>query len=164
MANPNHGFQIQLQEFEQYKLTEVRTICPLFLCKYFTSRLICSTTELIFIRKFQERRRLRERFPTVAMETSDKHQCTIALTSYERLLSNNDICEGNCAKGRHCPTGVPSFTFLLAALIDHQYQLYIHKIMLQSPFIYLSKLIVNIMKLYTVKISRVEVASSLCGI
>lgn len=65
----------------------------------------------------QERRRLKERFPTLAMETSDKQQCTVALSSYEQLLSNNDICEGNCTRGRHCPTGVATLNFARAALL-----------------------------------------------
>lgn len=54
---------------------------------------------------FQERKRLRERFPALSMEVTDKDECTIALSSYERLLSNKDICEGDCAPGENCPTG-----------------------------------------------------------
>lgn len=48
---------------------------------------------------------MRERFPTLVMEVSDKDECTMALSSYEQLLSNNHICEGNCARGQSCPTG-----------------------------------------------------------
>lgn len=75
VANPNHGFQVQLQDFELYKLAD-------------------------------ERKRLKERFPTLVMEVSDKDECTMALSSYEQLLSNNYICEGNCARGQSCPTGL----------------------------------------------------------
>ncbi|XP_031630509.1 dual specificity protein phosphatase 12 [Contarinia nasturtii] len=75
VANPNQGFQFQLQDFQENKLTE-------------------------------ERKRLKERFPTLSMELSDKNLCTVALNSYEQLLLNNDICEGNCVRGQSCPTGV----------------------------------------------------------
>ncbi|XP_055312819.1 mucin-5AC [Sitodiplosis mosellana] len=75
VANPNQGFQFQLQDFEENKLPE-------------------------------ERRRLRERFPTLTMESLDKDECAVALTSYQQLLLNNDICEGNCVRGQSCPTGV----------------------------------------------------------
>lgn len=43
------------------------------------------------------------------MEDSDRSQCAIALNSYAELLSNKDICEGNCARGQSCPTGGVAF-------------------------------------------------------
>lgn len=57
----------------------------------------------------QERRRLRERFPSLALGVSDMDQCSNALTNYEELLSNKDICEGNCSRGQSCPTGGVAF-------------------------------------------------------
>ncbi|XP_065361145.1 LOW QUALITY PROTEIN: protein phosphatase Slingshot [Calliphora vicina] len=75
VANPNVGFQTQLQEFEMYRLGE-------------------------------ERRRLRERFPSTALEQLDRAKCLSALDNYEELLQNKDICEGNCVRGEKCPTGV----------------------------------------------------------
>ncbi|KAH8372487.1 hypothetical protein KR093_011698, partial [Drosophila rubida] len=75
VANPNAGFQTQLQDFEQYKLSE-------------------------------ERRRLRERFPSSALEQLDRVKCGLALDNYQELLQNRDICEGNCSRGEKCPTGV----------------------------------------------------------
>ncbi|KAI8122201.1 tyrosine-protein phosphatase vhp-1 [Lucilia cuprina] len=75
VANPNVGFQTQLQEFEMYRLSE-------------------------------ERRRLRERFPSTALEQLDRAKCLSALDNYEELLQNKDICEGNCVRGEKCPTGV----------------------------------------------------------
>ncbi|XP_034480345.1 protein phosphatase Slingshot isoform X2 [Drosophila innubila] len=75
VANPNTGFQTQLLEFEQYKLSE-------------------------------ERRRLRERFPSSALEQLDRIKCGLALDNYQELLQNRDICEGNCSRGEKCPTGV----------------------------------------------------------
>ncbi|XP_030372043.1 protein phosphatase Slingshot [Scaptodrosophila lebanonensis] len=75
VANPNAGFQNQLQEFEQFKLPE-------------------------------ERRRLRERFPSSALEQLDRLKCIMALDNYQELLQNRDICEGNCSRGEKCPTGV----------------------------------------------------------
>lgn len=74
VANPNTGFQNQLQEFEQFKLSE-------------------------------ERRRLRERFPSSALEQLDQIKCGLALDNYQELLQNKDICEGNCSRGEKCPTG-----------------------------------------------------------
>lgn len=68
----------------------------------------------VFLLFLQERKRLKERFPTLAMEVSDKDLCTVALNSYEQLLLNNDICEGNCVRGQSCPTGANAkYTFYL---------------------------------------------------
>lgn len=36
---------------------------------------------------------------------SDREQCALALTNYRELLSNRDICEGDCVRGQECPTG-----------------------------------------------------------
>ncbi|XP_067642740.1 tyrosine-protein phosphatase vhp-1 isoform X2 [Eurosta solidaginis] len=75
VANPNIGFQTQLQEFESFRLVE-------------------------------ERKRLRERFPSTALEQLDRTKCSQALHNYQELLQNKDICEGNCSRGEKCPTGV----------------------------------------------------------
>ncbi|KRF84834.1 uncharacterized protein [Drosophila virilis] len=53
-----------------------------------------------------ERRRLRERFPSSALEQLDRIKCGLALDNYQELLQNRDICEGNCSRGEKCPTGV----------------------------------------------------------
>lgn len=75
VANPNLGFQKQLQEFETCRLAE-------------------------------ERRRLKERYPSLALIEIDQEQCRISLMSYENLLLSKDICEGNCGMGETCPTGM----------------------------------------------------------
>uniref|UniRef100_A0A182MH32 Dual specificity protein phosphatase 22 n=1 Tax=Anopheles culicifacies TaxID=139723 RepID=A0A182MH32_9DIPT len=75
IANPNLGFQNQLQEFETSKLIE-------------------------------ERRRLKERFPSLALESTDKEQCYLALDYYEELLESKGVCEGHCKFGKDCPTGI----------------------------------------------------------
>ncbi|XP_065083050.1 mucin-2 isoform X2 [Ochlerotatus camptorhynchus] len=75
IANPNLGFQNQLQEFECYKILD-------------------------------ERRRLKERFPSIALECNDRDQCFIALDNYEMLLENKGICEGQCKFAKDCPTGI----------------------------------------------------------
>lgn len=82
VANPNTGFQNQLQEFEQFKLSE-------------------------------ERRRLRERFPSSALEQLDQVKCGLALDNYQELLQNKDICEGNCSRGEKCPTGANLVPFTI---------------------------------------------------
>lgn len=48
---------------------------------------------------------MKERFPTITMELSDRDECSLALNSYQRLLMNRDICEGDCSRGQNCPTG-----------------------------------------------------------
>ncbi|XP_022917928.1 dual specificity protein phosphatase 22 isoform X2 [Onthophagus taurus] len=75
VANPNLGFQKQLQEFEDLKLHE-------------------------------ERRRLKERYPSLALVQIDREQCMLSLNNYEQLLSTRTICEGRCSMGERCPTGV----------------------------------------------------------
>lgn len=57
----------------------------------------------------QERRRLKERFPSLALCGNDRQECNLALNNYEELLSNRDICEGNCSRGQDCPTGGIAF-------------------------------------------------------
>ncbi|CAG4947155.1 unnamed protein product [Parnassius apollo] len=75
VANPNMGFQRQLQDFETYKLVE-------------------------------ERRRLKERYPSLALADSDLAECRVMLDSYQDMLKQKTICEGKCAMGRQCPTGL----------------------------------------------------------
>ncbi|KAM8709366.1 hypothetical protein ACLKA7_016211 [Drosophila subpalustris] len=86
VANPNAGFQTQLLEFEQYKLSE-------------------------------ERRRLRERFPSSALEQLDRIKCGLALDNYQELLQNRDICEGNCSRGEKCPTGASNVPFTMCSMV-----------------------------------------------
>lgn len=87
VANPNTGFQTQLQEFEQYKLSE-------------------------------ERRRLRERFPSSALEQLDRIKCGLALDNYQELLQNRDICEGKCSRGEKCPTGASLVPFTTCNMVS----------------------------------------------
>ncbi|XP_019878278.2 protein phosphatase Slingshot-like [Aethina tumida] len=75
VANPNLGFQKQLQDFELTRLVE-------------------------------ERRRLKERYPSLALVGRDQEQCALMLNNYEELLQSRTICEGRCALGEECPTGV----------------------------------------------------------
>ncbi|CAB3247589.1 unnamed protein product [Arctia plantaginis] len=75
VANPNLGFQRQLQDFETYKLVE-------------------------------ERRRLKERYPSLALADRDLSECRVMLDSYQTMLNQRTICEGKCSMGRQCPTGV----------------------------------------------------------
>ncbi|PNF14174.1 Dual specificity protein phosphatase 22 [Cryptotermes secundus] len=75
VANPNFGFQKQLQDFETFKLAE-------------------------------ERRRLKERYPSLALMSQDEEQCHLMLSSYQSLILSRDLCEGDCAMGQTCPTGM----------------------------------------------------------
>lgn len=52
-----------------------------------------------------ERRRLKERYPNLALHSIDLNECNLALHNYEKLLSTRDICEGRCRRGESCPTG-----------------------------------------------------------
>ncbi|XP_043280932.1 dual specificity protein phosphatase 15-like isoform X2 [Venturia canescens] len=75
VANPNVGFQRQLEDFESSRLQE-------------------------------ERRRLRERFPSLALTVNDAEACRANLSNYETLANAREVCEGKCAMGRPCPTGL----------------------------------------------------------
>ncbi|KAJ8916896.1 hypothetical protein NQ315_013365 [Exocentrus adspersus] len=75
VANPNLGFQKQLEEFECTRLLE-------------------------------ERRRLKERYPSLALIYKDQEQCALMLNNYEELLQSRTICEGKCVLGEQCPTGL----------------------------------------------------------
>ncbi|KAK0162340.1 hypothetical protein PV327_008685 [Microctonus hyperodae] len=75
VANPNTGFQQQLQDFESSRLAE-------------------------------ERKRLKERFPSLALRDSDTELCRATLRNYETLALAREVCEGKCAMGRQCPTGM----------------------------------------------------------
>ena len=55
---------------------------------------------------FQERRRLKERFPSLALAASDGEACRATLRNYESLALAREVCEGKCAMGRPCPTGL----------------------------------------------------------
>ncbi|CAG9818917.1 unnamed protein product [Phaedon cochleariae] len=54
----------------------------------------------------QERRRLKERYPSLALVYKDQEQIAMMLNNYEELLQSRTICEGRCALGERCPTGV----------------------------------------------------------
>ncbi|KAL6257387.1 hypothetical protein P5V15_010959 [Pogonomyrmex californicus] len=53
-----------------------------------------------------ERRRLKERFPSLALSESDAEACRSTLRNYETLALAKEVCEGKCAMGRTCPTGL----------------------------------------------------------
>lgn len=75
IANPNSGFQQQLEDFESSRLQE-------------------------------ERRRLKERFPSLALAESDMEACRATLKNYESLVQARRVCEGKCAMGLPCPSGL----------------------------------------------------------
>ena len=54
----------------------------------------------------QERRRLKERYPSLALAASDAEACRATLSNYETLALAREVCEGKCAMGRPCPTGL----------------------------------------------------------
>lgn len=79
IANPNLGFQNQLQDFELNRLID-------------------------------ERNRIKERYPSLALQETDQEKCHSAIRSYEEQLNNRDICEGKCTRtGENCPTGATSY-------------------------------------------------------
>ncbi|XP_012054130.1 PREDICTED: dual specificity protein phosphatase 15 [Atta cephalotes] len=53
-----------------------------------------------------ERNRLKERFPSLALAESDAEVCRSTLRNYETLALAKEVCEGKCAMGRTCPTGL----------------------------------------------------------
>lgn len=60
----------------------------------------------MFLFILKERRRLKERYPSLALVFKDQEQCALMLNNYEELLQSRTICEGKCALGEQCPTGV----------------------------------------------------------
>ncbi|XP_012533810.1 dual specificity protein phosphatase 15 [Monomorium pharaonis] len=54
----------------------------------------------------EERNRLKERFPSLALAESDAEICRSTLRNYETLALAREVCEGKCALGRTCPTGL----------------------------------------------------------
>lgn len=58
------------------------------------------------LRLVEERRRLKERYPSLALVYKDQEQCALMLNNYQELLQSRTICEGNCALGETCPTGL----------------------------------------------------------
>ncbi|XP_012166941.1 dual specificity protein phosphatase 15 [Bombus affinis] len=57
-------------------------------------------------RLHEERRRLKERFPSLALAESDAEVCRTTLRNYETMALAREVCEGKCAMGRPCPTGL----------------------------------------------------------
>ncbi|XP_020286560.1 dual specificity protein phosphatase 15 [Pseudomyrmex gracilis] len=53
-----------------------------------------------------ERRRLKERFPSLALAESDAEECRSTLRNYETMALAREVCEGKCALGRTCPSGL----------------------------------------------------------
>lgn len=53
----------------------------------------------------KERRRLKERYPSLALTDNDMTNCRAALDSYQTMLNQKTICEGKCSMGRQCPIG-----------------------------------------------------------
>lgn len=60
----------------------------------------------LYLNIFKERRRLKERYPSLALVYKDQEQCALMLNNYEELLQSRTICEGKCVLGEQCPTGV----------------------------------------------------------
>ncbi|XP_076636595.1 dual specificity protein phosphatase 22-B isoform X2 [Colletes latitarsis] len=57
-------------------------------------------------RLHEERRRLKERFPSLPLAESDAEVCRTTLRNYETMALAREVCEGKCAMGRPCPTGL----------------------------------------------------------
>lgn len=49
---------------------------------------------------------MKERYPSLALVNKDREQCNLMLNNYEELLQSKSICEGRCALGEECPTGI----------------------------------------------------------
>ena len=82
IANPNSGFQIQMQDFENNRVDE-------------------------------ERRRMKERFPSLALYESDQVYIYRALEHFETMIAARDLCHFNCKRNENCPTGTCEFLMSL---------------------------------------------------
>ncbi|KAE8748896.1 hypothetical protein FOCC_FOCC004301 [Frankliniella occidentalis] len=49
---------------------------------------------------------MKERYPSLALQSSDEELCRQLLLSYQGLLMSKDLCEGRCPMGQPCPTGL----------------------------------------------------------
>lgn len=78
IANPNSGFQNQLQDFENGRLDE-------------------------------ERRRMKERFPSLALREHDQEYMYRALEHFDKMIIARDLCHFNCKRNENCPTGTCIF-------------------------------------------------------
>lgn len=74
IANPNAGFQLQLQDFDKNKIDE-------------------------------ERRRMKERFPSLALQNTDQEYMLRALEHFSAMIASRDLCQFNCKRNENCPTG-----------------------------------------------------------
>lgn len=124
VANPNIGFQQQLQDFESSRLQEVRRSFLINLSNnslmwrsnFHNNAILISHTSHLSSRLSivgqipdicsQERRRLKERFPSMALTANDVEACSATLQNYETFVLAKEVCEGKCAMGRACPTGL----------------------------------------------------------
>lgn len=61
------------------------------------------------IRLLEERRRMKERYPSQYLTSTDLEYCAIALENYDLLILNKSICNGACKRGENCPTGVENY-------------------------------------------------------
>ncbi|XP_066582561.1 dual specificity protein phosphatase 15-like [Prorops nasuta] len=53
-----------------------------------------------------ERRRLKERFPSLALAEEDAEICEVTLRNYDVLIETREVCKGKCPMGRQCPSGL----------------------------------------------------------
>lgn len=74
IANPNAGFVLQLQDFENNKVEE-------------------------------ERRRMKERYPSLAIRSSDIEYMYRAMEHFDTMIASRDLCHYNCKRNESCPTG-----------------------------------------------------------
>lgn len=55
---------------------------------------------------FQERRRLREKYPGETLVDEDEQMAKELVTSYYHYMSVGEMCDGNCHQGTVCPRGL----------------------------------------------------------
>lgn len=87
IANPNSGFQIQMQEFENSRVDE-------------------------------ERRRMKERFPSLALYDTDQTYIYRALEHFDTMIATRDLCHFNCKRNENCPTGMCEFLISLRGRVS----------------------------------------------
>lgn len=93
IANPNSGFQSELKFFN-FRFEIIELFAPIVQLQDFENNKLD-----------EERRRMKERFPSLAVFDSDQEYIYRALEHFDTMIASRDLCHFNCKRNENCPTG-----------------------------------------------------------
>lgn len=103
IANPNTGFQLQLQDFEINKLEEERRRMkeryPSVASELYLTLMMTSINHLIFCLFFFSLSH------SMLVREADSIFINRALENFDALITSRDLCHFNCKRHENCPTG-----------------------------------------------------------